>query len=77
MEMQQNGTSGGGGDIKMCIAPISVGSVLLLLFRAVVGVLLDLGLIINPETAQTSMAVHTDKKECSALVRGGNGGEGD
>lgn len=57
--MQQNGTSGRGGGIKMCIAPISVGSVLRLLFRAVVGVLLDLGLIINPETAQTSIAEHT------------------
>lgn len=57
--MQQNGTSGKKKHIKMCIAPISVGSVLRLLFRAAVGVLLVLGLIINPETAQTSTAVHT------------------
>lgn len=49
----------GKGNIKTCMAPIGVGSVLRLLFRAAVGVLLDLGLIINPETAQTSTAVHT------------------
>lgn len=63
---------------------VSVGSVLFLLFRAVVGVLLDLGLIINPEAVQTSIAVHTHtQKECSAAVRGGTerkeireGGEG-
>lgn len=61
--MQQSG----GKNIKMCIAPISVGSVLLLLFRAVVGVLLDLGLIINPQTAQTSIAVHTQTKKSALL----------
>ena len=51
-----------------------MGSVLFLLFKAGVGVLLDLGLIINPEAVQTSIAVHArthTHKECSAAVRGG------
>lgn len=86
MEMQQNETRVGGGESKIsrCASQqVSVGSVVFLLFRAVVGVRLDLGLIINPQAAQTSIAVHTHTKECSAAVRGGTerkeireGGEG-
>lgn len=64
---------GGGEDIRIALShQVSVGSVLFLLFRAVVGVLLDLGLIINPEAVQTSITVHTHThKECSAAIRGG------
>lgn len=67
VEMQQNETMGRKRKSRCARHRVGVGSVLFLLFRAVVGVLLDLGLIINPEAVQTSIAAHTHTK--SALLQ--------
>lgn len=54
-----------------------MGSLVFVLFRAVVGVLLDPGLIINPEAVQTRLQCTHTRKGVLCCSKRGDGEEGD